>query len=200
MAGELRTTGWDSAGSGRGQEGAQRKPRPLSRPSLQVSFADVSFSEQDHDGATAMHFAASRGHTKVLSWLLLHGAEISQDLWGGTPLHDAAENGELEVWAARGGRGWKVDRGRGRGGTEAGTRLPSGGRALSSQLLWSAGGRWREPALLLMLRPLQCCQILAVNGAGLDVRDHDGYTAADLAEFNGHTHCSRYLRTVQSLV
>ncbi|XP_038966610.1 espin isoform X4 [Rattus norvegicus] len=105
-----------------------------------VSFADVSFSEQDHDGATAMHFAASRGHTKVLSWLLLHGAEISQDLWGGTPLHDAAENGELE-----------------------------------------------------------CCQILAVNGAGLDVRDHDGYTAADLADFNGHTHCSRYLRTVQTL-
>lgn len=140
MAGELRTTGWDSAGSGRGQEGAQRKPRPLSRPSLQVSFADVSFSEQDHDGATAMHFAASRGHTKVLSWLLLHGAEISQDLWGGTPLHDAAENGELEVWAAREGRGWKVDKGRGRGGTEAGTRSPSGGRALSSQLLWSARG------------------------------------------------------------
>nr|XP_048271993.1 espin isoform X4 [Myodes glareolus] len=105
-----------------------------------VSFADVSLSEQDHDGATAMHFAASRGHTKVLSWLLLHGAEISQDLWGGTPLHDAAEN-----------------------------------------------------------RPLQCCQILVVNGAGLEVRDHDGYTAADLSDFNGHTHCSRYLRTVQTL-
>lgn len=65
----------------------------------------MSLSEQDHDGATAMHFAASRGHTKVLSWLLLHGAEISQDLWGGTPLHDAAENGELEVRAAREGRG-----------------------------------------------------------------------------------------------
>lgn len=46
----------------------------------------------------------------------------------------------------------------------------------------------------------QCCQILAVNGAGLDVQDHDGYTAADLAELNGHTHCSRYLRTVQTLV
>lgn len=63
----------------------------------------MSLSEQDKDGATAMHFAASRGHAKVLSWLLLHGGEISADLWGGTPLHDAAENGELEVW--RRGRG-----------------------------------------------------------------------------------------------
>lgn len=46
-----------------------------------------------------MHFAASRGHAKVLSWLLLHGGEITADGWGGTPLHDAAENGELEVGA-----------------------------------------------------------------------------------------------------
>lgn len=100
-----------------------------------MSFADVSFSEQDHDGATAMHFAASRGHTKVLSWLLLHGAEISQDLWGGTPLHDAAENGELEVRAAREGRGWKVGEGVVGAGPETGTLSPSGGPAMSSQLL-----------------------------------------------------------------
>ncbi|KAK2105820.1 hypothetical protein P7K49_015334 [Saguinus oedipus] len=102
-----------------------------------VSCTDVSLSEQDKDGATAMHFAASRGHTKVLSWLLLHGGEISADLWGGTPLHDAAENGELEI--------------------------------------------------------------LVVNGAELDVRDRDGYTAADLSDFNGHSHCTRYLRTVENL-
>ncbi|XP_030041996.1 espin isoform X2 [Microcaecilia unicolor] len=61
-----------------------------------MSFTDVSLSDQDQDGATAMHFAASQGHAKVLSWLLLHGGEISTDKWGGTPLHDAAENGELE--------------------------------------------------------------------------------------------------------
>ncbi|KAF5917394.1 hypothetical protein HPG69_006988, partial [Diceros bicornis minor] len=104
-----------------------------------VSCTDVSLSEQDKDGATAMHFAASRGHAKVLSWLLLHGGEISADLWGGTPLHDAAENGELE-----------------------------------------------------------CCQILVVNGAELDVRDRDGYTAADLSDYNGHSHCTRYLRTLET--
>lgn len=149
----------------------------------------MSLSEQDHDGATAMHFAASRGHTKVLSWLLLHGAEISQDLWGGTPLHDAAENGELEVRVAREGRGGA--------GPGAGARAPPGGCRLSLQPLWSAGRGRTQPS---PPRPLQCCQILVVNGAGLEVRDHDGYTAADLSDFNGHTHCSRYLRTVQTLV
>lgn len=62
-----------------------------------MSFTLVSLTDRDGDGATAMHFAASRGHAKVLSWLLLHGGEIVTDNWGGTPLHDAAENGELEV-------------------------------------------------------------------------------------------------------
>uniref|UniRef100_A0A8C5LBV9 Espin n=1 Tax=Jaculus jaculus TaxID=51337 RepID=A0A8C5LBV9_JACJA len=105
-----------------------------------VSCTDVSLKERDNDGATAMHFAASRGHPKLLSWLLLHGGEITLDLWGGTPLHDAAENGELE-----------------------------------------------------------CCQILVVNGAELHIRDHDGYTPADLSDYNGHNHCTRYLRTVENL-
>lgn len=67
---------------------------------VQMSFTTVSLSERDAEGATAMHFAASRGHAKVLSWLLLHGGEITADSWGGTPLHDAAENGELEVGAS----------------------------------------------------------------------------------------------------
>ncbi|KAM4702641.1 espin isoform 3-T3 [Rhinophrynus dorsalis] len=105
-----------------------------------MSFTDISLSDQDADGATAMHFAASRGHAKVLSWLLLHGGDICTDHWGGTPLHDAAENGELE-----------------------------------------------------------CCQILVVNGVKLGIRDHDGYTAADLAEYNGHIHCAKYLRTVENM-
>ncbi|KAG2458989.1 ESPN protein, partial [Polypterus senegalus] len=105
-----------------------------------MSFTDISLSDPDDDGATAMHFAASRGHAKVLSWLLLHGGEISRDNWGGTPLHDAAENGELE-----------------------------------------------------------CCQILVVNGVDLGIKDHDGYSAADLAEYNGHSQCAKYLRTVENM-
>uniref|UniRef100_A0A672G2K6 Espin n=1 Tax=Salarias fasciatus TaxID=181472 RepID=A0A672G2K6_SALFA len=102
--------------------------------------SDVSLTDRDGDGATAMHFAASRGHAKVLSWLLLHGGEIVTDNWGGTPLHDAAENGELE-----------------------------------------------------------CCQILVVNGVDLGIKDQDSFTAADLAEYNGHSQCAKYLRTVENM-
>ncbi|XP_077460515.1 espin isoform X2 [Stigmatopora argus] len=105
-----------------------------------MSYTEISLMDKDGDGATAMHFAASRGHAKVLSWLLLHGGEIVTDNWGGTPLHDAAENGELE-----------------------------------------------------------CCQILVVNGVDLGIRDQDGFSGADLAEYNGHFQCAKYLRTVENM-
>lgn len=63
----------------------------------QVTCTDVSLSCQDRDGATALHFAASRGHYCILERLLRMGSKVIKDYWGGTPLHDAAENGELEV-------------------------------------------------------------------------------------------------------
>lgn len=64
---------------------------------LQASFTDLDLSCQDKDGATALHFAASEGHHRIVERLLLMEAKVLKDLWGGTPLHDAAENGELEV-------------------------------------------------------------------------------------------------------
>ena len=33
----------------------------------------------------------------MLKWLLSHGAVIEKDDLGGTPLHDAAEHGQLDV-------------------------------------------------------------------------------------------------------
>lgn len=39
-----------------------------------------------------------------------------------------------------------------------------------------------------------------MNGADLSIRDQDGYTAADLADYNGHSHCAQYLRTVENMV
>lgn len=33
----------------------------------------------------------------MLEWLLSHGASIEQDDLGGTPLHDAAEHGQIQV-------------------------------------------------------------------------------------------------------
>lgn len=62
-----------------------------------MTCTDVSLSCQDRDGATALHFAASRGHYCILERLLHMGSKVIKDYWGGTPLHDAAENGELKV-------------------------------------------------------------------------------------------------------
>lgn len=39
-----------------------------------------------------------------------------------------------------------------------------------------------------------------VNGVDLGIRDHDGFSAADLAEYNGHTQCAKYLRNVENMV
>ncbi len=33
----------------------------------------------------------------MMGWLLANGADVLQDNLGGTPLHDAAEHGRLEV-------------------------------------------------------------------------------------------------------
>ncbi|XP_070765422.1 espin-like protein [Enoplosus armatus] len=103
-----------------------------------VTCTDVSLSCQDRDGATALHFAASRGHYCILERLLHMGSKVIKDYWGGTPLHDAAENGELE-----------------------------------------------------------CCEILLAHQANPSDHDIDGFTAADLAEYNGHHECARYLRAVE---
>ncbi|XP_078420766.1 espin-like protein [Cetorhinus maximus] len=104
------------------------------------SFTDIDLSAQDNEGATAMHFAASGGHAETLDKLIRMGERIQKDHWGGTPLHDAAENGELE-----------------------------------------------------------CCQILVMNHVDPTVRDDDGYTAAELADYNGNVECAKYLRHFEEM-
>ena len=52
---------------------------------------------RDSDGATAVHFAASRGHIETLTYLLEHGAYLTFDKYGKSPLNDAAENEQVEV-------------------------------------------------------------------------------------------------------
>ena len=41
--------------------------------------------------------ASFSGHVSLLRWLLTHGATVDTDDLGGTPLHDAAEHGQMEV-------------------------------------------------------------------------------------------------------
>ncbi|KAG9509295.1 Espin, partial [Fragariocoptes setiger] len=62
-----------------------------------VEDQGVDANAIDNDGATALHFAASRGHLDVVKWLLKYGkAKICPDLNGLTPLDDAAENQRME--------------------------------------------------------------------------------------------------------
>jgi glutaminase len=52
----------------------------------------VDLNGADYDFRTAMHIAAAEGKSKVIKWLLQHGAEPSpKDRWDGTPLDDAKQ-------------------------------------------------------------------------------------------------------------
>ena len=64
---------------------------------MQVHSCDFTANERDFSGSTPLHYAAASGQSDCLTWLLKNGASITLDNLGGSPLHDAAEQGHLEV-------------------------------------------------------------------------------------------------------
>ena len=64
---------------------------------FQVQEQGVDPNLRDGDGATPLHFAASRGHVETVRWLLCHGARLVLDKFGKSPINDAAENQQMEV-------------------------------------------------------------------------------------------------------
>ncbi|XP_064027928.1 espin-like isoform X1 [Pogoniulus pusillus] len=127
-----------------------------------------------HDGMTPLHAAAQMGHNTVIVWLMsFTTVSLSErDAEGATAMHFAASRGHAKVLS------WL---------------LLHGGEITAD----SWGGTPLHDAA--ENGELECCQILVVNGADLSVRDQDGYTAADLADYNGHSHCAQYLRTVENM-
>ncbi|NXW21948.1 ESPN protein, partial [Circaetus pectoralis] len=127
-----------------------------------------------HDGMTPLHAAAQMGHNTVIVWLMsFTTVSLSErDAEGATAMHFAASRGHAKVlsWLLLHGGEITAD---GWGGTPLHDAAENG--------------------------ELECCQILVVNGADLSIRDQDGYTAADLADYNGHGHCAQYLRTVENM-
>ncbi|XP_068772263.1 espin isoform X2 [Struthio camelus] len=127
-----------------------------------------------YDGMTPLHAAAQMGHNTVIVWLMSFTAvSLSErDDDGATAMHFAASRGHAKVLS------WLLLHG-GEISTDAWGGTPLHDAAENGEL--------------------ECCQILVVNGADLSVRDQDGYTAADLADYNGHGHCAEYLRTVENM-
>ncbi|XP_069730687.1 espin isoform X2 [Phaenicophaeus curvirostris] len=127
-----------------------------------------------HDGMTPLHAAAQMGHNTVIVWLMsFTTVSLSErDAEGATAMHFAASRGHSKVlsWLLLHGGEITTDNW---GGTPLHDAAENG--------------------------ELECCQILVVNGADLSIRDQDGYTAADLADYNGHSHCAQYLRTVENM-
>ncbi|KAM3921034.1 espin-like isoform 2-T2 [Leptodactylus fuscus] len=126
------------------------------------------------DGMTPLHAAAQMGHSTVIVWLMsFTNISLSErDADGATAMHFAASRGHAKVlsWLLLHGGDMSTDN---FGGTPLHDAAENG--------------------------ELECCQILVVNGVKLGIKDHDGYTAADLAEYNGHMHCAKYLRTVENM-
>ncbi|XP_066477586.1 espin-like protein [Tiliqua scincoides] len=128
-----------------------------------------------HDGMTVLHAATCGGHYAVVVWLVTF-TDISlaaQDEEGATALH----------FAARGGHAAIVDR-----------LLLMGAEVV---LDYWAGTPLHDAA---KNGHLKCCQMLLSHQVDPRACDGDGYTAWELAEYNGHRQCARYLQEAEHLV
>ncbi|XP_036611723.1 espin-like protein [Trichosurus vulpecula] len=127
-----------------------------------------------HDGMTVLHAAARSGHYSLVVWLVTFTdiSLMARDDEGATVLH----------FAARGGHAPILDR-----------LLLMGAQIIRDH--W--GGTPLHDAA--ENGHLECCQTLISHRVDPALQDGDGYTALDLAVYNGHHDCSRYLLEVQKL-
>ncbi|XP_053245670.1 espin-like protein [Podarcis raffonei] len=128
-----------------------------------------------HDGMTVLHAAACSGHYAVVVWLVTFTdlGLTAQDAEGATALHFAAREGHTAI----------VDR-----------LLLMGANVVLDH--W--GGTPLHDAA--ENGHLECCQTLISHQIDPGIHDRDGYTARDLAEYNGHRQCACYLQEAEKLI
>ncbi|ELK28051.1 Espin [Myotis davidii] len=130
--------------------------------------------DKDNSGATVLHLAARFGHPEVVDWLLRHGGgdPTAATDTGALPIHYAAAKGDFPSLRLLIGHHPE--------GVNAQTKNGATPLYLACQ-----EGHLEGLFTLLAPRKLEC--------------KHAGYTPADLSDYNGHSHCTRYLRTVENL-
>ena len=101
---------------------------------------NINLNIKDYNGATTLHYASNFGDCKLVAYLLSNGAQIVQDKFGNTPLHDAAIGGNIE-----------------------------------------------------------CARYLVGSNCDPSLRDHEGKTAADIAESLGHVSFAEEIRRLENL-
>ena len=110
-----------------------------------------------------------------------HGATLVQDDLGGTPLHDAAEHGQMDVRLLSIYLSMYL------------SINPSISLALTLFL-----SHIHSHSYSLSLSLSQAIKVLIFLGGDATARDHDGMTPADLAREGGYVECATYLKQQQS--
>jgi len=162
--------------------------------------------QESGGGSTALHIAASRGRNKVVKRLLPSGADINkQDLWGFTPLCQAAVNEWAQTCRLLLQHGAKVDQGNFVGMTPLHLALTSGNLFTVKVLVEFSSALIREfmqeivdiLSNKLKLMPRDVAYLLtkiAVPNCNIDILDNKGRTALDIAEVRGLPEIADYLR------
>ncbi|KAJ7325029.1 hypothetical protein JRQ81_018049 [Phrynocephalus forsythii] len=163
---------------------------------------------ETHEGAVPAHYAAAKGHLTCLKVLL--AADLScvnkQTRSGATPLYLACQEGHLHIVQFL---GTFTDIGLAAQDAEGATALHFAAReghaAIADRLLLMGAeivlDHWGGTPLHDAAENghLECCQTLISHHVDPSIRDVDGYTAQDLAEYNGHRQCACYLQEAEKL-
>ncbi|XP_034811356.1 espin-like protein isoform X3 [Pan paniscus] len=176
-----------------------------------VREGGCGLQDQDASGVSPLHLAARFGHPVLVEWLLHEGHSATLETReGARPLHHAAVSGDLTcLKLLTAAHGSSVNQRTRSGASPLYLACQEGHLHLAQFLVKDCGADVHLRALDGMsalhaaaarghysLVVWLCCQTLVSHHVDPSLRDEDGYTAADLAEYHGHRDCAQYLREV----